>query len=236
MIPMNWRAELVITHAQRLSEPSSEIRQMLNSDPFTQPHAARLEQELTDYISAERRNAPMVEQIQSITAQLTLLDAASDQQMSGLARTLQGIIQLTQDDSTRQGLQEALSALQHVGISSMIRSRYDAVSGFATTLNKALSPSARQALSAVTFDNATLEQMLDAWIERAHRISALEQQRSELLANNTTPPPIHTADIQRLLRDVIRRINRIITSLPDSSISTEDQRRILAPIQQSLSR
>jgi hypothetical protein len=216
-----------------LCEQGSPTRRALEADPFTAPHLPLLEAQLGQLVSASSSGAD--QRVAALGVELGGLDDHNDRDVGGLIGTLRGAIALLEDDEPALAgeLGQALEVMVGSGLVQLTGARYDAIGGYAAQRDQRMSPAMRAAMQKVRFGKKTLLESFERWVTRAAELSAKELERVALAAKHKTNPGTTSADLVRLKRDTIHRLNKLIAAIDDSALSHDLQRAILAPIEKA---
>lgn len=215
-----------------LCEAGSPARVALDGDKFTEPHRVLLEELLAELVSAEVSGADA--ELAALSVELGALDSANDREASALPGVLSHAIVLLDDDpALAEELEAALAVMRGDGIIKLTRSRYDAIGGHAAQRVQRMTPALRAALEQIKLGKHTLLDRFDRWAARAAQLSATELKRVSHAAQHKASPGVMPADLARLKRDTIRRLNKLIDAIDDSALSPDARAAILAPIQKA---
>jgi hypothetical protein len=217
-----------------LCEQGSPTRRELEADPFTAPHLPLLEAQLGQLVSAEASGEDPV--VAALGVELGALDGANDRDVSGLTGLLRGAIALLEDEDPALAgeLEQALEVImEDGGVLQLVRARYDAIGGYAAQRDQRMSPAMRAAMGKIKLGKRTLLESFERWVTRAAELSAKELERVALADKHKTNPGTTSADLARLKRDTIHRLNKLIAAIGDSALSRDLQRAILAPIEKA---
>jgi hypothetical protein len=223
----------LITLLTSLCEQGS-IRQALDGDAFTAPHMPILEGQLGQLVSAQLSAADTT--LATLGVELGALDTASDRDSSALVGLLRSSAALLEDDdpALAQALTEAADVMEGDGLIQLTRARYDAIGGHAAQREQRMGATQREALEALKLGpNHTALDRFERWVSRAVELSGKEVTRAGVAAQRAAQPTISPADLARLKRDTIHRLNRLIDAVGDSALSGELRAAILSPLQKA---
>lgn len=216
-----------------LCEQGSPTRRALEADPFTAPHMPLLEGFLGRLVSAVAGGADPV--VAASGEALRALDNANDRDVSGLTWTLRGLIALLEEEEPALAgeLEQALEVMVGSGLVQLTGARYDAIGGYAAQRDQRMTPALRAAMGKIKLGKHTLLDSFERWVGRAAELSAKELERVALADKHKANPGTTPADLARLKRDTIHRLNKLIAAIDDSAMSHDLQRAILAPIEKA---
>jgi hypothetical protein len=207
---------------------------LISGDEFTGPHARVLKADLEAFVSASKSVGEVGERLASMTTTMTQEDSTSDTEITAIARITYHSAQLCEDEATSEGLHSAFAAIGGDNLTPLVRARYDALGGEAIRRAQALTPVMRAAMAKVVIDGKSLLDQFDGWVERAKALTAMELRRRELAATLKDSPKVTQQDLLNMQRSLVRRANRLLDALEDSSIDPAERLRIRAPIERSV--
>lgn len=230
---VNLTTETMVVQSERLLDPK-RLKKTLTSLPLIQMLVPVLQQAHDDLHAKQRKVPAAAKELKKLREEELTRDTRHDRKLRGAYNYLTGLADMTDDPETAAAVLDLRDRLVPKGLSATGRSYVDEA-GDAKMLPSRLDAASKKLLGKLQTPDGALQEHVDAWIEEAQQLGALEERREQLekeLKDGSGGPT--AAEVVAARNAWIRAVRAIETNLalvPDITDETIDT--ILGPLRRA---
>ena len=176
---VNLTTETMVILSGALLDPKKKPRKQLTSLPLLVPLVPVLQRAHDSLVETQEAGSAIEAEVAAIQAEEAKRDQRHDRKIRGTHGVLTAFAELTDDAELATRLLDLRDRLLPIGTRAVGRSYVDEA-GDAKRLPARLDPASRKLLSKLPVADGPLQSHVDAWLEEAGQLGALEERRDDL--------------------------------------------------------
>lgn len=230
---LNLTTETMVVQSERWLDPK-RLRKALTALPLLLPLVPVLQQVHDDLLSKQRLSSALDKELAALQAEEARRDGRHDRKVRGSFTYLSALAEMTDDADTTAALLDLRDRLVPIGPTAITRSYVDEA-GDAKRLPARLDDASKKLLGKLQTPDGALQVHVDAWIEEAQALGALEERREHLEKQLKTGGGSATAaDVVTARNAWIRVVRAMESNLAlEPKADAETIEKILGPLRRA---
>jgi hypothetical protein len=222
----NLSLNVQIAEGLRLCDTDAPHYHLITRDALVLAATSRVRTHTHNLITFQHSQGQNNERIQALISQMGQQDAINDNDIGCIDDVLGAAIKIIDEPDLLARLQQAHALIFASGRRGLIVGQYGGMAGEASRIRAALRPEHFEALDTILIHTHSLGAILRRWLDGCARLTALDQERRELLTavDHTRQTK---GDLQTLRNQWVRAMSLLLAAIEDSEHLDDHERTIL---------